>query len=180
MRSHISHSFPQCHRCAFAARTLVLASAALASSGAMAQTFTSLGVLDTNHQFSQAVAVSSNGQHVAGNSGVDLFNHLIALRNNLRAGDTAAIADTNRAELQNDDAHFLDHIGEFGATQARLESATSSASERSTAITAESSREGDADLAETLVRITETQTAYQATLQSAAKLMNLSLMDYLR
>jgi flagellar hook-associated protein 3 FlgL len=113
-------------------------------------------------------------------SGADLFNHLIALRNNLRAGDTAAIANTNRAELQNDEAHFLDQLGEFGATQARLESATSSASERSTAIAAESSREGDADLAETLVRITETQTAYQATLQSAAKLMNLSLMDYLR
>lgn len=80
MRSHISHSFPQCHRCAFAARTLVLASAALASSGAMAQTFTSLGVLDTNHQFSQAVAVSSNGQHVAGNSGVDLFNQMRGFR----------------------------------------------------------------------------------------------------
>lgn len=113
-------------------------------------------------------------------SGADLFNHLIALRDNLRTGNTQAIADTNRAELQNDENHFLGQIGEFGATQARLESAASSARERGTAITAESSREGDADLAETLVRITETQTAYQATLQSAAKLMDLSLMDYLR
>lgn len=113
-------------------------------------------------------------------SGADLFNHLIVLRDNLRAGDTKAIADSTRAELQSDEAHFLDQLGEFGATQARLESAASSVIERSTAITTETSREGDADLAETLVRISETQTAYQATLQSAAKLMNLSLMDYLR
>ena len=80
MRSHISHSFPQCHRWTFASRTLVLLSAALASSGAMAQTFTNLGVLDANHQWSQAVAVSGNGQHVAGNSGVGLFDQMRGFR----------------------------------------------------------------------------------------------------
>jgi uncharacterized membrane protein len=80
MRSHISRSLPQRHRWTVASRGIVLASAALASSSAMAQTFASLGVLDTNHQFSQAVAVSSNGQHVAGNSGVGLFDQMRGFR----------------------------------------------------------------------------------------------------
>jgi flagellin-like hook-associated protein FlgL len=42
------------------------------------------------------------------------------------------------------------------------------------------SREGDADMADTIVRLNEVQYAYQAALQSGAKIMNSSLMDYLR
>ncbi len=58
----------------------VTAAAALTSSVAFGQTFTNLGVLDPNHQFSQAVAVSGNGQHVAGNSGVGLFDQMRGFR----------------------------------------------------------------------------------------------------
>jgi uncharacterized membrane protein len=58
----------------------IAAAAALTSSVAFGQTFTNLGALDTNHQFSQAVAVSGNGQHVAGNSGVGLFDQMRGFR----------------------------------------------------------------------------------------------------
>jgi uncharacterized membrane protein len=58
----------------------VTAAAALTTSVAFGQTFTNLGVLDANHQFSQAVAVSGNGQHVAGNSGVGLFDQMRGFR----------------------------------------------------------------------------------------------------
>ncbi len=59
---------------------LVAAGSVVASPAALGQTFTNLGVLDANHQFSQAVAVSANGQHVAGNSGVDLFDQMRGFR----------------------------------------------------------------------------------------------------
>lgn len=97
MRSHLSCSFPRPHRWTFASRGIVLSSAALASSAAMAQTFTSLGVLDTNHQFSQAVAVSSNGLHVAGNSGVGLFDQMRGFRWSQGSGisDMGAAAESD-------------------------------------------------------------------------------------
>jgi len=37
----------------------------------------------------------------------------------------------------------------------------------------------DADLAQTLVRLNQTQTAYQAAMQSGAQLLQSSLLDYL-
>lgn len=113
-------------------------------------------------------------------SGADFFNHLISLQDHLLAGDTQAVADTDRQALRSDEDNFIFHLGEIGATQSRLESAASSASDRTQVLKAQSSREGDADLADTLVKLSQTQSAYQATLQSAAKIMNLSLMDYLR
>jgi len=42
------------------------------------------------------------------------------------------------------------------------------------------SKEADADLTETIVRLTQTQTAYQAALQSAGRILGSSLLDYLR
>ena len=38
----------------------------------------------------------------------------------------------------------------------------------------------DADMATSMIRLTETQTAYQAALSSTANLFKLSLLDYLK
>lgn len=113
-------------------------------------------------------------------SGADFFRHLISLRDHLLAGDTRSIAETDRPDLQRDEDNFLYHVGEIGATQARLETAVTAAEDLGTELTSQTSQTGDADLAETLVRLNEAQTAYQATLQSAAKIMGMSLMDFLR
>jgi flagellar hook-associated protein 3 FlgL len=113
-------------------------------------------------------------------SGADFFNHLISLQNHLLAGDTQAISETDRPALETDEDNFFAHLGDIGATQTRLETAASSATARGVELKLQSSREGDADLADTLVRLSETQSAYQATIQSAAKIMSMTLMDYLR
>lgn len=113
-------------------------------------------------------------------AGADFFNHLISLRDNLRAGDTAAIAGTNLAELQQDEDNFLVHFGTTGAVQARLDAAESISRTRSQSLEALVSKEADADLAQTLVRLNETQNAYQAALQSGGAVLNQSLLDYLR
>lgn len=113
-------------------------------------------------------------------SGADFFNHLIALRDNLRAGNRAAIAGTNLKELSQDEDNFLHHLGNIGAVQARLEAAESISRTRTQSVEVLVSKEVDADLAQTLVRLSQTQNAYQAALQSGGTILNQSLLDYIR
>lgn len=113
-------------------------------------------------------------------SGADLFAHLISLRDNLLAGNTAAIAATDQTQLLQDEDNILFHISANGALQARLEMTQSMAEDRSLAVESRVSSEVDADLTQTLTRLGQVQTAYQAALQSGATMLNLSLLDFLR
>jgi flagellar hook-associated protein 3 FlgL len=113
-------------------------------------------------------------------SGADFFNHLIELQNQLLAGDTGSIAATTREHLSRDEDNLLLHIGENGVKQSRLEAAESAATKQATTVEELVSNEVDADLAQTLVRLNQTQNAYQAALQSGAKLLSTSLLDYIR
>jgi flagellar hook-associated protein 3 FlgL len=112
--------------------------------------------------------------------GADFFNHLISLQNNLLSGNVAAIEATDRANLGQDEDNFLFHLGSNGAIQARLETTNAIANQRTDTLEGLVSNEADADLAETLMRLNQTQTAYQAALQSAGKILGSSLLDYLR
>lgn len=132
-----------------------------------------------------AVGASPDGSGVPGvvtdpRSGADFFNHLIDLQNRLLDGDTAGIAATTRPALQKDSDHLLVQLSSNGTLQARLEAASSAASDRSTSIEKQVSNEADADLAQTLVRLNETQLAYQAALQTSGKILSMSLLDYVR
>jgi flagellar hook-associated protein 3 FlgL len=112
--------------------------------------------------------------------GADFLNHLISLQNHLLAGDTASIASTDRAQLGKDEENILYHIGANGALQSRLDSTDKIASQQGLSIDGQISQETSADLAQTLTQLSQTQTAYQAALQSGAKLMGTSLLDYLK
>lgn len=113
-------------------------------------------------------------------TGADFFNHLISLQNNLLSGNTTAIASTDRGNLLKDEDNLLVQIGTNGAIQSRLEASNAIASQRGDSLEALVSNEADADLAQTIVRLTQTQTAYQAALQSAGRILSSSLLDYLR
>ncbi len=113
-------------------------------------------------------------------SGADFFNHMISLQNDLLSGNVTAIADTDRPQLAKDEDNLIWHISQNGAVQARLEASAAILSDRSTALTRQVTNATGADLAQTLVNLSSTQTAYQAALQSGAKLLGLNLMDYLR
>jgi flagellar hook-associated protein 3 FlgL len=111
--------------------------------------------------------------------GADLFAHLISLQNHLLAGDTAGIASTDRPALGKDEENLIFQMGTNGALQSRLEAADSLASSRALSVDGLVSKEADADLAETMVRLNQTQTAYTAALQSGATIMQTSLLDFL-
>jgi flagellar hook-associated protein 3 FlgL len=134
---------------------------------------------------SQTIGANSTGSggrglFVDSASGADIFQHLISLRDNLNSGNAAAINKTDLANLQKDENSFLFHIGTNGVVQSRLEATTAIVKQRSDSLTKLVSKEADADLADTLVKLNQTQTAYKAALQSGGKILSQSLLDYLR
>ena len=112
-------------------------------------------------------------------SGADLFNHLISLQNNLRAGNTAAITSTDQANLSKDDQNIITQIASNAAIQDRLNTASSIADTRTAALTQLISNQADADMAQTITQLSQTQNAYSAALQSGAAIMQLSILNYL-
>lgn len=113
-------------------------------------------------------------------SGVDLFSHMLTLRDDLKNGDAKSIANTDRAALQTDADNVIYKIGCIGAIQARLETAQAITKNQTLALNTQVSNLASADIAQTSIQLSQTQTAYQAAAQSSSKIMNMSLMDYLR
>lgn len=133
----------------------------------------------------QSVGENTSGSGLGGlitdsRTGADFFNHLIQLRDHLLSGNTTAIAATDQSNLAKDENNILGQISANGVIQSRLEATSSALSDRSLSLQQSVSTEMDADLSQTLVKLSQTQTAYQAALQSGAKVLNMSLMDYLR
>jgi flagellar hook-associated protein 3 FlgL len=111
--------------------------------------------------------------------GADFFGHLITLRDQLKSGDVAGVTAT-RELLKQDEENLIYHIGGNASLQSRLEASLNSAKDEGIALEGEISRRADADLAETIVQLNQTQTSYQAALQSAGSVLNLTLLDFLR
>jgi flagellar hook-associated protein 3 FlgL len=122
----------------------------------------------------------SRGLFVDASAGADFFSHLISLQQNLASGNVTAIAANDRPQLQHDEDNLLFHVSQNGAIQARLDASKALLADHGSAVNTQISNEADADLAQTLVQFNATQNAYQAALQSGAKLFNMSLMNYLQ
>ena len=112
-------------------------------------------------------------------SGADMFNHLISLRDHLLAGDSASVRQTDRAALAADEDNILFHYGNTGAVQTRLEVAATLAQTRARALEGLVSQESDADLAQTMVSLSEIQNAYTAALKTGGAILSQSLLDYI-
>jgi flagellar hook-associated protein 3 FlgL len=113
-------------------------------------------------------------------TGSDLFNHLIALQQDLAAGNTTAISSTDSPAITQDDNHIITQISANGVMQAGLNAASSMASTATTDIATQISGETNADLAQTMTQLSQTQTAYQAALESGAMMMKTSLLNYIQ
>ena len=132
----------------------------------------------------QALGANTTGSGPRGlladsRTGADFFNHLISLRDNLVSGNTSAINSTDLSQIAADQDNFILHFSANGSIQSRLEATSAIGKSRKDTIESLVSKEADADLSETLVRLNQTQTAYQAALQSGGKMLGQSLLDYL-
>jgi flagellar hook-associated protein 3 FlgL len=113
-------------------------------------------------------------------SGADLFRDLISLQQNLTSGNTAAISSTDSPNLTTDENHLVSGIAANGVLQSTLDSASDAATQLGTNITTQTSNLTSADLATTLTKLDQTQTAYQAAMESGMMLMNLSILDFIQ
>ncbi|MBI2814299.1 MAG: flagellin [Opitutae bacterium] len=124
-----------------------------------------------------SIAPSTGG---ATNQGLaDFITNLIGLRDALNSGAPAAVAATQAALTDSEDL-LVAAIADNGGMQTRIEASQAQQADRTTSVDQLISAETSADLAATVMKLNQTQTAYQAALQSAANIMRLSLLDYIR
>ena len=131
-----------------------------------------------------SVAPGTDG---ATNAGIATFlNNLINLRNALSSGDSSALTTDTLTQpsvqtlLTTSEDVLVSAIGDNGGVQTRIEATQSQLTDQTTSLTSLISGETDTDLPTTMVKLSQTQTAYQAALASAAKIMSQSLLDYIK
>jgi flagellar hook-associated protein 3 FlgL len=112
-------------------------------------------------------------------TGADLFNHLIALQNDLQSGDTLAISSTDTTNLQNDEDNMTYQVAYNGNVQTRLNTASSFAGSQATSLTTAISGASGADAVQAMVQLNEAQTAYEAALETTSRVMQISMVDFL-
>jgi len=127
----------------------------------------------------QVLASGTDGLFTNTTTGADLFNDMLSLQSNLESGDTSAINSTDTPALQTDEDNIVDQISANGVTQSALSAASSLATAQSTNLTTQISGDTSADMAKTLTELSQTQTAYEAALESGQMVMSVSLLNFL-
>jgi flagellar hook-associated protein 3 FlgL len=129
------------------------------------------------------LAVNVRGDEVLGGIGGAQGNLLGALRDvvtHLRAGDTASLSGADLRALTGEMDNLLAVRARLGAATNRLETASARLSEFEESATALLSETEDADMARTLVDFSTQQAVYQSALNAGARIVQSSLLDFLR
>ncbi len=137
---------------------------------------------DTNQATIPLSEIASISPFATGatNQGVrDLLNHLVSLRDALNNNDSAALA-TAQDNLINGEDTFVSALANVGAVESRIEVNQKQQQARGDSLVSLVSAETSANLPDTIVRLNQSQVAYQAALQSASNIMKLSLLDYIK
>jgi flagellar hook-associated protein 3 FlgL len=132
-----------------------------------------------------AIQLSENSSIAPGSTGDtnlglrDFINQLVALRDALSTGDSAGVVATQTTLIATED-RLVSSLAEHGGVQIRIEANRAQQLQRGDNLETLISGETDADMPSTIVRLNQSQTAYQAALQSAANIMRISLLDYIK
>jgi flagellar hook-associated protein 3 FlgL len=126
----------------------------------------------------QAVRVDLTGPEAFGTPGSDLFALLGTIQNDLTANTGNLSADLTA--LDGVAQKMRTGLSDVGAREARLDSLTATNDTRSVGMSASLSAVEDADFAKTVLDLNVQQASYQAALQSTAKVIQSSLLDFLR
>jgi flagellar hook-associated protein 3 FlgL len=126
-----------------------------------------------------SIRVDVEGTTAFGATGSSVFDHLSALSNALRAGNQSAIS-TAVTDLESDRDRITTTQTEVGTRQIRVEKAIQGAQDGELSLTSSLSEVENADLPKVIVDLQLQQTAYQASLAATARVMQPSLVDFLR
>jgi len=125
------------------------------------------------------VAVNVDGPDVFGPAGDDLFGSLEKLATALRAGDTAEIGNQLSA-LDTAQKRITSVVSDAGTRYNRVERAATAASNAVFDLTTSLSEIEEVDLAKATIGLKAQEVAYQAALSATARLVQPSLVDFLR
>lgn len=112
-------------------------------------------------------------------SGTDIFAMLIEIRDNMRNGNTNGL-DTNLGQIKKAQEQLLTATARVGALQSRIERVTANLEDQDTQLKQTLSQNIDADYAEVMVNLNAQANAFQASLNAAARVIQPSLLDYVR
>lgn len=124
------------------------------------------------------VRVDTDGQKVFGSGTGQLFNVLTSLANNLRNNPSALSGDITK--LDTNVATVTTALADVGARYNRVEHMRDTAGDRLLVLRSQLTEIEDIDLPHTIMEMQLQQTAYQAALASTAKVIQPSLIDFLR
>ncbi|UFN43172.1 flagellar hook-associated protein FlgL [Nocardioides okcheonensis] len=125
------------------------------------------------------VDVSVAGPAAFGADGDNVFDHLSALSTALRAGDVTAVK-AGITTLTSDSDRLVVARAEVGARTNRVDLAVTRAGDLETSLTNALAEIENADLPKTMVDLKMQEVAYQASLAATARVLQPSLVDFLR
>ncbi|MGE5605490.1 MAG: flagellar hook-associated protein FlgL [Bacteroidota bacterium] len=119
--------------------------------------------------------------NIQGNDLFDpIFKHLTRISLDLRNNNTKALSEEDLADICKDIDLCLVKQGEIGAKVNRLQKSVDRFASLNENITKMLSDVEDTDLSKVIIDLTMRQTAYQAALQAGARIMPMSLLDFLK
>lgn len=125
------------------------------------------------------VRVDLEGPDAFGADGVSVFDHLAALATALRAGDVAGIRTAND-DLDVDSKRLINSMADIGARTNRVEYALTAATDASIRLSSSLSEIENTDIVKATVDLQLQEVAYQAALGATSRVMQPSLLDFLR
>jgi flagellar hook-associated protein 3 FlgL len=126
--------------------------------------------------------VNVNGGEILGGDPGDgkMLDVLRGISDRLRSGDTATLATSDLKDVTDQIDNLLGMRARVGAGMNRLQTAEARLAETEESATSLLSEVEDADMAKTLIDYSTQQAVYQSALNAGARLVQSSLLDFLR
>jgi len=125
------------------------------------------------------VRVDASGPEAFGSGDKQIFAVLDEISANLRSGDNAALGESLK-KLDSSSDQMNTTLSDVGARYNRVTQMKQSATDRLLTVTSQLSDIEDVDLPKTIMEMQLQQTSYQAALAASAKVIQPSLIDFLR
>jgi flagellar hook-associated protein 3 FlgL len=125
------------------------------------------------------VRVDASGPEAFGAGNTQLFSVLTEISANIRSGDSDALSASLK-KLDSAGDLLKTTLSDVGARYNRIDQMKQSAQDRLLSVTSQLSEVEDVDLPKTIMDMQLQQTSYQAALAASAKVIQPSLIDFLR
>ena len=109
----------------------------------------------------------------------DFINRMVTVRDAMNTGQSNAVTTAMRSDLETSENQLIFSLSRQGSVQMRIEFDLNLNKQRFTDLEENISSEADVDIAQTIVRLNQVQMAYEASLKSAGKVLNSSLLNYI-